>query len=220
MNVHSLISHDFPVLSLQDSGDKALQLMHEYRVFHLPVVDRSNYIALISEDDILDWDHPEETLSTADFLVFRPAVQAQAFPFEAIKIVNAYNLSVMPVVNTENHFEGIVTTESLFKFITENIAIAEPGAIIILEMEPRNYSLSEIARICESNDVSIIHLSIRSQSSYDTQQVMIKTNRTDIQALLATFERYSYQVTETFSADNYHEDLQRNYDALMHMINM
>ena len=43
MDSKSLISSEFPVLSLEDSGEKALRLMNEYRVFHLPLIQRDNY---------------------------------------------------------------------------------------------------------------------------------------------------------------------------------
>ena len=68
METKSLISYDLPVLALNDSGQRALQLMSEHRVFHLPLVQRDNYLALISEDDLLDWDTPEEPLSLAEFV--------------------------------------------------------------------------------------------------------------------------------------------------------
>jgi acetoin utilization protein AcuB len=54
-----------------------MSLMNEFRIFHLPLVDRDNYIALVSEDDLLDWDTPEEALSHAEFLNFRPMASGQ-----------------------------------------------------------------------------------------------------------------------------------------------
>jgi acetoin utilization protein AcuB len=59
-------------------------------------------------------------------------------------------------------------------------------------MEQRNYSVSEIARICESNDVSILNLSVNTIDANGLQAVTIKVNAQDIQALQATFERYGY----------------------------
>jgi predicted transcriptional regulator len=220
MSIQSLITHDLPNLSLTDSGEKALRLMNEYRVFHLPLVQQDNYLALISEDDILDWDTPEEPLSYAEFVNFRPAVFSNMHPFEAMKIAKENNLSVVPVLNLQNHFEGVVTSEGLFSYFSDTNGIKELGGIIVLEMEPRNYSLSEISRICESNDVSIISLFIKTKNESGLQLVTIKTNRTDIQSLVSTFERYNYTIAEIYSVENNESDLQQNYDAFMHFINI
>ena len=94
------------------------------------------------------------------------------------------------------------------------------GGIIVLEMEPRNYSLSEISRICESNDVSIISLFIKTKNESGLLLVTIKTNRTDIQSLVSTFERYNYTIAEIYSIENNENDLQQNYNALMHFMNI
>jgi len=221
MNTKSLISSGLPTLSLLDTGDRAMSLMNEYRVFHLPLVDRDNYLALISEDDLLDWDTPEEPLSYAEFINFRPAVVDQMHPFEAIKVVKEFNLSLLPVVNEHNHFVGVVTMEGLFSFMADQKGIKDVGGIFVLEMEERNYSLSEIARICESNDISIISVYIKTVDEFGLQWVTVKTNKTDLQSVLATFERYNYTIVDMFSNDKQQEqDLQQNYNMLMRYINL
>ncbi len=102
MNVKELIASEFPSLTLQDTGERALHLMHEFHVLHLPLVQRDSYVALVSEEDILDWDTPEQPLSLAEFLQFRPAVNETAHPFDAVRLARQHQLSVIPVVN-EHH---------------------------------------------------------------------------------------------------------------------
>ncbi len=220
MHTNTLISNDLPTLSFEDSGEKALHLMNEYRVFHLPLVQRDDYIALVSEDDLLDWDTPEEPLSLAEFITFRPAIVENTHALEAMKIVKEFNLSVLPVVNEQNHYVGLITTEGLLGFVADNNAVKEPGAIIVLEMEQRNYTMSEIARICESNDVTILCSYVKSMNDNGMQTVTIKTNKTDVQALIATFERYNYNVVNVFASEFFKENLQENFDMLMHYLNV
>ncbi|GBL34517.1 hypothetical protein EMGBS15_01120 [Filimonas sp.] len=220
MDSKSLISSEFPVLSLDDSGEKALRLMSEYRVFHIPLIQRDNYLALISEDDILDWDTPEEPLSLAEFLTFRPAVFEGAHPYEAVRIAKEFNLSVLPVVDKQNHFSGVITIDGLFTYLTDNNAIKSEGSILVFEMEQRNYSASEIARICETNSINLLSLTVKTKDEQGLIWVTIKVNSNDIQALVSTFERFSYTMVEMFSTDFTKEDVQQNYDMLMHYINL
>ena len=60
-----LINNNIPRLQLQDSVSKALQLINDYRVTHLPVVAEDKYLGMISEDDLLD---VEEEKGTIEFL--------------------------------------------------------------------------------------------------------------------------------------------------------
>lgn len=220
MNSKNLITYDLPTLSYDDSGEKALHLMNEYRVFHLPLVQKDNYIALISEDDLLDWDTPEQPLSLAEFVTFRPAIAAHTHAFEALKLIKEFSLSALPVVDEHNHYVGMITTEGLLNFMADNNAVKDTGAIIVLEMEQRNYAMSEIARICESNDVTILCSFVQTKDESGMQWVTIKTNKTDVQALIATFQRYNYNVAEVFASEYFDKNLQENFDMLMHYLNV
>ena len=220
MNIASLISFELPILSLQDSGDRAMQLMKEFRVFHLPLIQRDNYIALISEDDLLDWDTPEEPLSLAEFINFRPIVFENMHPYDAAKTAKEFNLSVIPIVDVHNHYLGMVSIEKLFEFMAENNAVKENGAIIVLELEQRNYSLSEIARICESNDIIILSSSAKNIEHTGLLWVTLKINKNDTQALIATFERFNYHLVDVFSNESSEQDIQENYHSLIHFLNM
>jgi len=194
--------------------------MNEYHVAHLPLIQVGNYLALISENDLLNWDTPEKPLSLAEFVTFRPAIFEGAHPYEAVKLAKEFNLSVLPVVDKENHYSGVITVNGLFSYLTDNNAIKSNGSILVLEMEQRNYSLSEIARICESNAISILSLSVQNNDEAGLLLVTIKVNSNDIQALVSTFERYNYSVVEMFSTEFTKLDIQDNYDMLMHYINI
>ena len=54
MLASELINIEIPSLQLQDSVGKALQLINDFRVTHLPVTTGKEYIGLISEDHLLD----------------------------------------------------------------------------------------------------------------------------------------------------------------------
>ncbi len=220
MESKELMTNDLPQLSLHDSGNKAMQLMNEFRVFHLPILSREDYIALVSEDDILDWDTPEDSFSHADFLTFRPAVNEQAHAYESLKIMRDFSLSILPVVNNQGKYLGAIKLENIVHFLADNNEISESGAIIVLEIGQNNYSLSEIARICESNNVTILGTSIKTIENTPLLHITIKTNQTEIQHTVATFERYNYKIVKVYNADDNNEDLNDNLKNLLNYINL
>lgn len=48
------INKNIPQLQLSDTVSKALHLINDYRVTHLPVVSEKKFLGLVSEEDLLD----------------------------------------------------------------------------------------------------------------------------------------------------------------------
>jgi acetoin utilization protein AcuB len=220
MDIKDLILYELPVLTLEDSGTKALSLMRDFHIYHLPIIVRDEYIALISEDDILDWDHPNDALGKADFLNFRPAVFDYMHPIEAIKIVKEFSLSVIPILDRNNKFLGCATQDNFFSYLTDTNTYEQEGGILILQIDPLHFSLSEIARITESNNINIQGVFIHQNKANHKLLVTIRTNKNDLRALLATFERYDYEVLNVYNSLENKEEFMDNYDLLMRYINI
>lgn len=219
MTIEKLISPSIPQLALTDTSSKALSVMEENNLTQLPLVNEGKYVALISEDDLFDWDKPESPLSAADFLDYKPAVFAQGHPFEAMRVANRQHLSILPVVDEDNTYIGAITQDELLRYITENSGVDNPGGIIVIEMLPRDYSLSQIALICENEEVSIISLQLH--NGIDGKiEITLKTNRTNLSALTSSFERHNITVKEVYGELQNVDDTMDRYDLLMNYLNM
>lgn len=219
MNIDQLIAPSVPVLSAEDTGDKALEMMDESHLTQLPIVSGDHYIALIQESDVFDWKDPQNALSTADFISYKPAIMASAHPFEAIRIMNQMNLSILPVIDYEQKYVGAVTKDTLLKYIAETGSMDSPGGIVVLEILPRNYTLYEIARICENEDVIILNMQVHTNEQ-GKLEVTLKLNRSALDAVVSSFERHSYHVKEVYGEDANNEDIEGKYNLLMNYINM
>ncbi|MFY0253308.1 CBS domain-containing protein [Chitinophaga sp. 30R24] len=219
MIARELIS-SLPALHPSDTGSKALRLMNEYHLTQLPLVVDSKYLALIEEDDILDLENPEVPLEGIATRSPHPAVMEYAHLFEALKLFYDFRLSVLPVVTRENEYLGIITTDNLLAALARYNGVKEPGGIVAFDVEPRDYALSEIARIAESNDVTLLSVNTISNPTTGKLEVVLKTNRQELQGLIATFERFNYVIKYVFTEEEEEELLKKNYDLLMNYIGM
>lgn len=220
MLTEQLISVDIPTLLPTDSGNRALLLMEESHFSQLPMVQNEEYLGLVQEHALLDWDTPERPLSSADFAQYKPAVPGNGHPFDALKLANEQHLNIVPVLDNGLKYLGAITRDDLLRYVTENAGIDTPGGIIVLALEPRQYSLSEIARICENEDVTITASAMRTNTETGTIEVTLKTNSNNLEALVSSFERHEYSVKEVFGASSGSEDLRDRYRQLMNFINM
>ena len=99
------------------------------------------------------------------------------------------------------------------------VSIANEGSIITLEVNVKDYSLSEIARMVESDDAKILTSFITSHPDSTKLEVTLKINKTDISRILHTFDRFKYVVLASYNKSEYHEDLQNKYNEFIRFLN-
>lgn len=219
MYAGDIISDLIPVLRTSNTGIEALHLMDEARVGHLPIVNNLNFLGLISEDDILDLDNPEQAIGNHKLSLSRPSVQEHQHIYEAIRLMHHENLSVLPVLDEHQQYLGAILIHDLLKYFATLAAADNPGGIIVLEINQSDFVLSEIARIVESNDSKILSMYVYSHIDSTKLDVTLKISRMDMGAILQTFNRYNYIVKATFTEGEYSDDLRDRYDSLMRFIN-
>ncbi|MEJ8817527.1 CBS domain-containing protein [Lacibacter sp. H407] len=219
MTAAELISNHIPTLQATDTVRQAMDFMKEHRVTELPVVKDLKYIGLVHEEDLED---KEVTLAVETML--HNGVPARINPADfflvPLKIMHQQKLSVLPVVKEDGELMGIITMEDLLQATAHYNSAAIPGGIIILQMSPNSFYISEIGRIVESNNAKIIHLNTWTDPSTGELMVAIKVNKSDIQDILSSFERYEYNIIQYFGENLSEEELRLNYDHLMNYLNI
>ena len=78
MLAKELIKDLIPPLKTSDTGLKALNWMEEFKVKHLPIVNKEDFLGLISEEDILSLNTPEEPLGNHALSLIRPFVDRKS----------------------------------------------------------------------------------------------------------------------------------------------
>ncbi len=219
MNLELLTDKNIPVLSPNDLIEKSLRIMDESRLTGLPVLSEEYYVAFVMEDTLLEYSDSSQTLSAAGVLTYKPAIGSQSHPFDAITIMHQAALPLLPVVDVENKYSGCITKDNLLGYITNNSGIANPGGILVLEILPRNYSMYEIARICENEDVILLAMHAHTNER-GMLEITMKLNRTVLDSVVASFERHNYHVQEVYGKDTNNEDIIGKYNLLMNYINM
>ena len=202
----NLINNNIPRLQPQDSVSKALQLISDFKVTHLPVVSENKFLGLISEEDLLD---AEEQKTTIEFLqqhFTQAAVYDTAHFLIAVNCSIQFDTNVVPVINQENDFTGVITTTDLLKTLGNFSGANEIGGIIVLEIERSQFSISEISRIVESNDCTILHLNTTVHPESGILTITLHINKREIATVVSTFERYDYHVNFQFGIENFEKD--------------
>jgi CBS domain-containing protein len=218
MLTRDLISNSIPYLHLDDKVYHALQLMNDYHVAHLPVVEEEKFVGIISEELLLHADD-DQLLKQLPITDGGTSVQANDHFLKAIQVAVQNKLSIVPVIE-EKQILGIVTYNDLLRNASDFMSLNHPGGLIVLELEEHNYSFAEISRIVESNDAQITQLNTYVDPETGLMQVTIRINKMEISDIISTFQRYEYTIKYYFGEEIYENELRGNFDNLMHYLNI
>ncbi|MDQ3550185.1 MAG: CBS domain-containing protein [Bacteroidota bacterium] len=216
MLTRDLITNSIPYLHPDDVVSHSLQLMHDNNIDHLPVVDGNKFLGILTEEQLSLADDNDivKDLRIPDSTIF---VQADDHFLKAIQIAVVNKISFVPVIE-EDQIIGLVTYNDLLRNASEFLSLNEPGGLIVLEMEGKDYSFAEISRIVESNDAQITQLNTYTDTESGVMQVTIKVTKIEISDIISTFQRYEYNVKYYFGEELYTNELKDNFDNLMHYL--
>jgi CBS domain-containing protein len=214
-----LMSESVLPVSSEDTGEYALKMMEAFKLSDIPVVDDDGFFGLLSENMVYDFNSPGAKISEFGRLpnIF---VYDSQHCFDVIQTLSLSKSTCVPVLNKEYKYLGTITIHEIIPGLSSLFSLHQPGGVLVLNMHSRDYALSEITQIVESNDASIINLYI-SPYSNNTIDVTIRINKKDLMSIIQTFERFEYVIknyyTESMEMNDFYEE---RYKSLMNYLNV
>ena len=220
MKVSTHMLNDVKPFALSETVANLLDVMEELKYAHLPLADEMrNYVGLVGEDDLLEIQDENQKVGDTMRIVRPYSVLESSSMFNAIRIIGEGNLTLLPVVSEENIYKGYIAAADIVQDLGRELTFAEPGSILILRIPARDYHLSQISQIVESEDARIIGLHMSSDPETGQLLVCLKINQLDLSRILSSFERYNYVVTEVYHQSLFDDSLQDRYKSFMKYLN-
>jgi len=209
----------FPLKTSYNCG-KALDLLNEFDIAFLPVIENDKHIGYASVSDLLDADANESIMAYTNSAVVSKVYDYQHL-FDIITVFSEINSSSISVVDKDDKFIGIISAKELVSQMATLNAFSQQGSIITIEVPSISYSLSEISRLVEYNNAKILSLYVNTvENQPNILQISIKLNTTDVKSVIATFERYGYPIIASYFREVDSDDLKNRYDSLMKFLDI
>ena len=120
--------------------------------------------------------------------------------------------------NAENYL-GILLIEDVMAMLSRLPMISEAAAMVTVKIPSRQYSMSEVTKIVESNNGRIFGVFL-SGINDDMAEITVKFNAESLNSVIETFERFGYLVTHKFFNDERQEFFNDRYDQLMKFLDV
>ena len=174
ITARKLLISDVPSLSASDEPMGALDLMDQFRIAHLPVVENGKLLGLIGEDSLMELENLQG--DSTGLPLIKATVTPDTHILDVLKLASEHRLSIVPVVDSDNTYLGSVRMEDLVEQLAEMQGANQRGGIIVLELWDKDYSMQQISRIIEENNAKILSTSV-SPGEGGKIEVNIKINQ-------------------------------------------
>jgi acetoin utilization protein AcuB len=216
----NLIRNDIKPLNPEDKVIFAHELMEEYKVQHLPVLENGDYIGLLYEDDLLDAAHDDLSVKKGSSRIMRTFLPSNKHLFDAIAMIGETKLSMLPVLDEDEKYIGYILPKDIVVEMGSMLSSRVPGGILVLEINQNDYQMSQIAQIIEGNDAKILASYLTSHPDSTRIEITLRINRKDLTPIIQTFQRYDYTISATFHESLHTADLKDRYENFMNYLNM
>lgn len=220
MFAEELISNQIPSLRPEQSVQIALDRLSEFKLKHIALVDDGVFLGLLMEEDLLEVaDHSVKVIDIPSTLL-NAFVLTSAHTYDVIRLMSQMKLTAVPVLDEQKQYLGIISVNEIINTVGAQFAVNEAGAIIVLEIASRDNSLAHIAQIVEGDNAQVLSSSVNAFEDTTRLELTLKINKTDITALVASFERYNYHVKEVYNNIKIDDGSQERFDSFMTYLNV
>jgi CBS domain-containing protein len=216
-----LISESIPSVHSSEKGKKALSHMDVYRVSHIPVVDDSKYLGLLSDKLIYDLNLVDESVAKELDKLDTTHAHKDEHIFELAIVMYKLKISVLPVLDDDHYYLGAITLYDLARRFASLFSLQELGGVLVLELNVNDYSVAQISQIVESNDVKILSFFIDRKPGTNNMDVIFKLDSEELSGVVQALMRYDYKVKAVYQDRSMLTDLyQDRYDQFMKFMNI
>lgn len=218
MKLSDIINNNVRALDKNDSIGHALDEFEKYGYDFLPVLSNGELVCCLHREAIIDH---------SDFEIIQDVIQCEDLFFANIELsifdvmrlfaINATN--ILPVVDLERKYLGTVLVEDLLNQIGNTPFVLEKGGVLIVRKSMREYSISEIANIVESENAKI--LGILTSDFVDNDIVLtIKINQMRLANIETALKRFGYSIVDSYYENKNFNNLQDRYNQLMNYLDI
>lgn len=197
MRIAELINDKLIPLRTMDTVTSSMQSMLDHKVNNLPLIDFTTKkligevlmqdLELVRRKDTSVMMHRSELVAK---------VSADQHIFEAARILSKYNRQVVSVLDQEGNYLGIVSRRDVLEALSGMLNLAERGSVITIELDEKDFVLSDIVRIIELESAKILGLTVEHpDEGNDRYRISIKLNLDDLTKVNAALRRYGYIIT-------------------------
>ena len=218
MELQHQLLENLPIFDISDNMAEVIGFFDHNTCSHVAVAENNVFVGVLAENDIACFEAEKKVEDCrSNFEHF--FVTNETSWLDVLEIFARNEANIVPVLNAEKHILGYYDLTDIVGVFIGTPFFTEPGGILVVEKGMKDYSLSEIAQIVETNNAKVLGALI-TDSHNDVVQVTLKISSTSLNEISQTFRRYNYNIIFGNSDDQFLEDLKKRSAYLDKYLNV
>lgn len=219
MRLSEFIINDIKPVSSKHKVSELQELFNQLTYSHIPIKDENDvFVGCFFETDVHCFDNNkninEHLYALEDFHVKNTTLW-----LDVLEAFAQNSANIMPVLDEKNNYLGYYELNDIISLFNESPFFYEPGGVLVVEKGINDYSFSEISQIVESNNGQLLGAFV-SKINSDVVQVTIKIGNSNLNDIIQTFRRYSYNIASGHEEDSFTKNLKERSDYLNKYLNI
>lgn len=219
MNIQEYVLNSLPIFEVGDSLKEVINFFESTAYSHVAVKEEDVFLGLLSANDLPCFE-AENKVQDFRFQLENFFVTPQTLWLDVLEKFTRNEANVVPVLDDAS--QRILGYYDLNDIVAHFIAtpfFTEPGGVLVVSKGIKDYSLSEVTQIVETNNGKLLGAFITDNEN-DVVQVTMKINSGNLNEIIQTFRRYSYTIIFGNNDDQFLEDLKERSAYLDKYLNV
>ena len=218
MQIQSHIINTIPVFNLEGTLKKVIHFSKHTTYSHVAIVENNYFLGVLSENDLETFES-EKKIEDYKYNLESFFVLKSTSWLDVLEKFARNECNLLPVLDEENKVLGYYDLNDIVGVFIDTPFFTEPGGILVLEKNIKDYSFSEISQIVESNNTRLLGAFITDIRN-DILQITIKISTGNFSEVVHTFRRYNYNILFGNKDDQFIENLKERSDYLDKYLNV
>lgn len=217
MLVGKALDTDTPVLTQKHSIAEAMEQMNWQETTVLPVIDVDTG-KLAGQVELSQLEEADDGTQMVSELALKEPIKIfrSQHLFNAIQHMLRYELSLLPVIDDEWLYQGVIQKEDVLESLTHMLNITEFGSIVTVELGQKDFTLSEIVQLIETEGGKILGITVETpDAEKETYEISIKLNLKDVSRVASSLKRHDYTILTEAESEPIQLDLETRADELI-----
>ena len=220
MIAKELLSEQVHALRTTDSVETAIDYLATQGFSELPVLENKSIYNYCRLQTLYSFEDKSQVLSEVVAVnPHAPKAFEDQHLYELVPMLAANELSVLGVVDVEGVYIGAIDQKQINKLITQSLTYRGMGAVLVLELDEKDYTPATIARWIEENGAKVLGLMV-SQLDMGRLKVNIKVNTTYVRTVTATLERQGYRVSQIYLSEDSNDKNDHEIDLALRFFDL
>jgi len=196
MQVRKLMVRQLVTIPPNTSILKAIQVMRQNSIRHLPVVDRENFVGFVTEGDLRQASllSMVDKISIEDVMIKNPVtISPKASLEEAAKLISGRKIGGLPVVEGKKLL-GIITIVDILRAFIQMMGILKSSSRLDVVLGEKPQAFEEVSAVFHNHRAQIISVGMSNHKDRKKRVYYFRLEKCSLPPIAASLREKGYKV--------------------------